>query len=224
MTITTRICAGGNRSLTRLPLPSATLAECLNANNRIDRVKAQLAFADAPEYFNASSKDNDAVYWATMTFLECLHDAFDEVCDDPLADCDRSEQNRMDAKLVQRIDRKCVYVRQRVNPTADGVSVRVEVSNPDGIVGQSLSEAEICAETFVQMWLRIIPQSKIAIHLVCDSVHLDNAREKNRRAEMRRKYSRCERRCVALAGEMPMCSPCKFDCPLFENGRCTYEN
>ena len=43
MRISIPIATGGGRSNTRMPLPSASLKECIGHNGRIDRAKAQLA-------------------------------------------------------------------------------------------------------------------------------------------------------------------------------------
>ena len=53
MRITIPIAAGGGRSNTRIPLPSASLEECLGSNGKIDRAIA--AIANAPSSTDAKS-------------------------------------------------------------------------------------------------------------------------------------------------------------------------
>ena len=57
MRITIPIAAGGGRSQTRLPMPSASLDECLGPNGKIDRAKAQVALADR-KFFCPSGDDD----------------------------------------------------------------------------------------------------------------------------------------------------------------------
>lgn len=60
MRISIPIAAGGGRSNTRMPMPSASLDECIGSNGKIDRVKAQIAFADR-KFFCPSSEDDEFV-------------------------------------------------------------------------------------------------------------------------------------------------------------------
>ena len=75
MRISIPIAAGGGRSNTRMPMPSASLDECLGVNGKIDRAKAQLALADR-HFFCPSSEDDEFVYLAALTLLDTIHDAY----------------------------------------------------------------------------------------------------------------------------------------------------
>ena len=78
MRISIPIATGGGRSNTRMPIPSASLEECLGSNGKIDRAKAQLALADR-KFFCPSSEDDEFVYLAALTLLDTIHDAYEQV-------------------------------------------------------------------------------------------------------------------------------------------------
>ena len=50
MRISIPIATGGGRSNTRMPLPSASLRDCIGHNGRIDRAKAQIALSDCKKH------------------------------------------------------------------------------------------------------------------------------------------------------------------------------
>ena len=78
MRISIPIAAGGGRSNTRMPMPSASLDECIGVNGKIDRAKAQLALADR-KFFCPSSEDDEFVYLAALTLLDTIHDAYEQI-------------------------------------------------------------------------------------------------------------------------------------------------
>ena len=80
MRITIPIAAGGGRSNTRMPMPSATLEECLGTDGKIDRAKAQVALADR-KFFCPSGDDDEYVYFAALTLLGTIHNAYKQVED-----------------------------------------------------------------------------------------------------------------------------------------------
>jgi len=218
--ITTRIFAAGNRSLTRIPLANAAMKDCLDANGKLDPVKAQLAFAvpTTAEYapFVSDSSDDVCVHYAALTFLKCFHDAYAEVVANDAANCDDHAVTRQDAILVKRMDGgKYVFSRMDIKRTREGVRVRLTYANPHEIVGQAIVEARTYTETCAQMWLRIAKQIPW-LTVEADADILADARVKNQAAEDRSKYGGCERRVNGY------CSPCQFDCKFYRNGRCAY--
>ena len=223
MKINARIAAGANRSLTRMPLPALDMADCLNANGKLDRAKAIKAFPaeeSDPGYrpFMHSSRDDECVYFAALTFLELMHDAYQEVIANPKADCQERETCREDAKVRVKMDAgKYVHVVNDLRRVSSGVVVRVTVGNPHEVVGKVWLEATTFATLCVQLWLRIAEQVKW-LRVEADADILDAARRENHEAELRRINDRrlfCERR--TASGH---CSPCKFDCPHCKGGKC----
>jgi len=223
MRITARIAAGGHRSLTRIPFAAELMEDCLGMDGKLDRVKAQLAFAgssgiDGWQPFTLASRDDERVYYAAMTYLELLHNAFAEVVADKRADVAEGATCRQDERLVARMDKgKFVYVRQDIRRTRDGVTVKVEVSNPHEIVGESELEARQYAGTCVQLWLRIMEQVKwILLDPSTDAEFVATAKRRNADAEDRRTYGECPNR----RGDL--CSPSKFDCKFYRDGACRF--
>ena len=225
MRITTRIAAGGGRSLTRIPFPRAEMKDCLKAGtDKIDPVKIQLAFA-AEEIegfmpFTAASTDDARVYWAAATFLETFHDAYDGAIKSG-ADIATGTVTKQDERLEARMDRgKFVYARQDIRRCADGVRVALTVGNPYGIVGNAEEEARAFTATCCQLWLRIAEQVEW-LRVEADAEIMEKAKANNAAADLRKKREplkamrvQCERR------QGCYCSPCKMDCPLFRGGRC----
>lgn len=226
MRISIRVSAAGDRSLTRIPFAARELKDCLNCHGKIDRALAQTALFGSVSHadgsynpFTPSSSDDEMVYFAALTFLDNLHEAYATVVADERADCHAETQCRQDERLVTRMDEgRFVFVRISINRVRAGVSVSVAVNNPHGVVGKSEVEARMFAVTAVQLYLRIATQCPwISVTAAPDIVA--DARAANARAEYRRDYADCPRRC----GEGGCyCSPIDPACPLYRAGRCGY--
>ena len=223
MKINARISAGANRSLTRMPLPALDMADCLDANGKLDRAKAIKAFPaeeSDPGYrpFMHSSRDDDCVYFAALTFLELMHDAYQEVIANPNADCQERETCREDAKVRGKMDAgKYVHVVNDLRRVSSGVVVRVTVGNPHEVVGKVWLEATTFATLCVQLWLRIAEQVKWLRVEASDDI-LDAARKANREAELRHINDRrlmCKCRCAS-----GHCSPIHPTCRFYDKGMC----
>jgi len=222
MRITTRIAAAADRSYTRIPFPSADLADCLNEAGKIDRIKAQLAFVGGDgdyQPFTHSSDDDDCVYLAALTLMEQLHDAFHAAAERNDTDVNVGAVTRQDERLERNMGRgRYVIVRQDICRTLDGVRVNLSVGNPHNVVGQAEQEAWCYAATVIQLWLRIADQVKwLRVECRDRPEIVAEARERNRRAELRREYAVCPSRVNGY------CSPVRPQCPLFgAKGVCRY--
>ena len=223
MKINARIAAGANRSLTRMPLPALDMADCLDANGKLDRAKAIKAFPaeeSEPGYrpFMHSSRDDSCVYFAALTFLELMHDAYQEVIANPKADCQERETCREDAKVRDKMDAgKYVHVVNDLRRVSSGVVVRVTVGNPHDVVGKVWLEATNFATLCMQLWLRIAEQVKWLRVEASDDI-LAAARKANREAELRRINDRrlmCKCRCAS-----GHCSPIHPTCRFYDKGMC----
>ena len=222
MRISVRIAAGGNRALTRLPLPRRKLQECLNERGKIDRAKAQLAFAPAPDDdfrpFTPASTDDDAVYFAVLTFSELLEDAFADVAADPNADVSAGAVTRQDQHLERRFEKKrFVYARVNFRRNASAVRASVGVDNPQEIVGQSETEAWCFAKTAAQLLLRMAQQiAWLSVECPERPEIIDEARESNDAAALRRDHAECANRVNGY------CSPMSPTCPFYRKGQCMW--
>ena len=223
MRIQTRIAAGGDRALTRIPYARTELKNCLNSDGKIDRSKAQRAFACGDgdgDYipFTPASSDDETVYFAALTFLELFHDAYKQVMErGEGAEVSDGARTRQDQRLEAKMDRgKFVYARTDIKRTAGGVRVKLTVGNPHNVVGQAEQEAWTFTKTCAQLWMRIKAQVPW-VELECERADvLAAAKADNDRASARRKYAQCDRR------QNGYCSPPNCDCPFFKVGRCGY--
>lgn len=111
MRISIPIAAGGGRSNTRMPMPSASLDECLGVNCKIDRAKAQVALADR-KFFCPSNGDDEYVYFAALTLLGTIHDAYKQVearPDATISSHDICKQDTLNSRKVK--SGKVVYAK-----------------------------------------------------------------------------------------------------------------
>ena len=114
MRISIPIAAGGGRSNTRMPMPSASLDECLGVNGKIDRAKAQLALSDR-KFFCPSSEDDEFVYIAALTLLGTIHDAYQQIearPDATISSHDVCKQDTLNSRKAER-KRKIAWLNER---------------------------------------------------------------------------------------------------------------
>ena len=155
MRITIPIAAGGGRSQTRIPLSSATLDECLGQNGKIDRAKAQIALADR-KFFCPSGSDDEYVYFAALTLLGTIHDAYKQVESRPDAVVSAREICKQDTLNSRKVERgKVVYAKIIIERKAATVRVRFEVDNPRNLVGEYEVEARECLIACAEIMLRM---------------------------------------------------------------------
>ena len=155
MRISIPIAAGGGRSQTRLPLPSASLDDCLGANGKIDRAKAQVALSDR-KFFCPSGDDDEYVYFAALTLLGIIHDAYKQVESRPdavVSSHDICKQDTLNSRKAER--GKVVYAKIILERKASTVRIRFAVDNPRNLVGEYEVEARECLIACAEIMLRM---------------------------------------------------------------------
>ena len=220
MRISIPIATGGGRSNTRMPLPSASLKECIGHNGRIDRVKAQLALADS-KFFCQSSDDDEYVYFAALTLLGTIHDAYNRVKernDATISSHDTCKQDTLNSRKVER--GKVVYAKIILERKASSVRARFAVDNPRNLVGEYEVEARECLITCAEILLRMKKDVKWLEVADCEIVA--EAERRNEEAEQRRTIAwlngrrlMCKCRCAT-----GFCSPIHPKCRFYDKGRC----
>ena len=220
MRISIPIATGGGRSNTRMPLPSASLKECIGVNGKIDRAKAQLALADC-KYFCPSSNDDEYVYFAALTLLGTIHDAYNRVKERNDATISSREVCKQDTLNSRKVDRgKVAYAKVILERKAATVRARFAVDNPRNLVGEYEVEARECLITCAEILLRMKKDVKWLD--VADCEISTEAERRNEEAEQRRTIAwsnsrrlMCKCRCAT-----GFCSPIHPKCRFYDKGRC----
>ena len=221
MRITIPIAAGGGRSQTRMPLPSATLDECLGTNGKIDRSKAQIALADR-KFFCPSGGDDEYVYFAALTLLGTIHDAYNRVKERNDATIGSREVCKQDTLNSRKVERgKVVYAKIILERKAATVRARFSVDNPRNLVGEYEVEARECLITCAEILLRM--KKDVKWLEVADCEIATEAERRNEEAERRRLVAwynerrlMCKCRCAS-----GYCSPIHPKCRFYYMGRCS---
>ena len=221
MRISIPIATGGGRSNTRMPLPSASFKECIGANGKIDRAKAQLALADR-KFFCQSSNDDEYVYFAALTLLGTIHDAYNRVKernDATISSHDTCKQDMLNSRKVER--GKVVYAKIILERKAATVRARFTVDNPRNLVGEYEVEARECLITCAEILLRMKKDVKWLD--VADCEIATEAGRRNEEAEQRRlvewfnaRRLMCKCRCAT-----GFCSPIHPKCRFYDRGMCS---
>ena len=220
MRISIPIATGGGRSNTRMPLPSASLKECIGHNGRIDRAKAQLALADR-KFFCQSSDDDECVYFAALTLLGTIHDAYNRVKERNDATIGSREVCKQDTLNSRKVERgKVVYAKIILDRKAAAVRARFSVDNPRNLVGEYEVEARECLITCAEILLRMKKDVKWLD--VADCEISTEAERRNEEAEQRRMIAwynsrrlMCKCRCAT-----GFCSPIHPKCRFYDKGMC----
>lgn len=220
MRISIPIATGGGRSNTRMPLPSASLKECIGHNGRIDRAKAQLALSDR-KFFCQSSDDDEYVYFAALTLLGTIHDAYKRVKERNDATISSREVCKQDIRNSRKVERgKVVYAKIILERKASSVRARFAVDNPRNLVGEYEVEARECLITCAEILLRM--KNDVKWLEVADCEIVAEAGRRNEEAERRRLVAwfnarrlMCKCRCAT-----GFCSPIHPKCRFYDKGRC----
>ena len=220
MRISIPIAAGGGRSNTRIPMPSAPLDECLGLDGKIDRAKAQAALADR-KFFCPSSDDDEFVYFAAMTLLGTIHDAYDKIEESPDSMISSREICKQDASNSRKVERgKVVYAKIIIERKAETVRVRFAVDNPRNLVGEYEVEARECLIACAEILLRM--RNSFKWIELADSEIVEEASSRNEEAERKRKIAwynerRLMCKCRCATGH---CSPIHPTCRFYDKGMC----
>ena len=221
MRISIPIAAGGGRSNTRMPMPSASLEECLDHNGKIDRAKAQLALSDR-KFFCPSGDDDEYVYFAALTLLGTIHDAYKKVESRPDATISRRDTCKQDTLNSRKVERgKVAYAKVILERKAATVRARFSVDNPRNLVGEYEVEARECLITCAEILLRMKKDVKWLEVADCEIVA--EAERRNEEAEQRRAIAwynsrRLMCKCRCASGH---CSPIHPKCRFYYRGMCS---
>lgn len=220
MRISIPIAAGGGRSNTRMPMPSASLEECLDHNGKIDRAKAQAALSDR-KFFCPSSDDDEFVYFAAMTLLDTIHDAYKQVearADATISSCGICKQDALNSRKADR--GKVVYAKVIIERKSETVRARFAIDNPRNLVGEYDAEARECLIACAEIMLRM--RKDIKWLEVADCEITKEAERRNEEAERKRKIAwynerRLMCKCRCATGH---CSPIHPKCRFYDKGMC----
>ena len=220
MRITIPVAAGGGRSNTRIPMPSATLEECLGTDGKIDRAKAKVALADR-KFFCPSGDDDEYVYFAALTLLGTIHDAYEQVearPDATISNHDTCKQDTLNSRKAER--GKVVYAKIILDRKAATVRARFGIDNPRGLVGEHEVEARECLIACAEILLRM--RKDVKWLEFADFEITKEAERRNEEAERKRLIAwyndrRLMCKCRCASGH---CSPIHPKCRFYDKGMC----
>lgn len=228
MRLNAKVATAGKAGLYRFPAAKASIDECLTPDGRFDEGKARAALNT--EQIQVGQKDDRRVIAFTMEFLKQQESVVrrmaekvnaDGVCA-AVTDADgyRTTAATMgDRHCESRMDKgRNVYVRTDITGCADGIHVKLSTGNPHGVVGYSEEFARECAIMLARILIYLrgeITTTKLTLieGKGAEGVFAE-AEELDRRDDLAKMRAACERL------HNGHCSPCKFDCPLYANGKC----
>ena len=228
MRITAKIATAGVAGLSRFPVPNYTIDECASVDGRLDPAKTRRALD--VEQVQIGSKDDNRVLAFTLEYLTQQRSVVEKMAENMNRDgvaASVTDEKGVRTEAATPGDLRCernmkrdrvAYVRTDVTGCADGIHVKLSVMNPRVVVGN----AEPFAREYAVMCARILVYLREAITTArivliegegAQGVYAD-AEAMNRRDDLAKLRASCDRL------HNGSCSPCKFDCPLYMNGKC----
>lgn len=228
MRITAKIATSAHAGLSRFPVPNASIDECLT-DGRFDEAKARAALKC--DQVQIGAKDDRRVLAFTMEFLKQQESVVKKLAAgiNKIGECKAvvSGNNDVRTEAATPGDRQCerrmnqgrhAFVRADFSGCSDGIHAKLSVQNPFGVVG----DVEGFAHNFAVMLARIliylrdnITTAKITLAEGDGAAGVfAEAEEMDRTADLSKLRASCDRL------HNGACSPCKFDCPLYRNGKC----
>lgn len=231
MRIVSKIATAGIAGLSRFPVPSASIEECLAPDGSLDEGKVRKAL-DIDQVQIASTDDRRVLAFA-MEYLKQTRSVVEHLAKQlgpteaeaspdgraALGQCRTSAATPGDSRCERNMRKgRYAFVRTDITGCLDGIHVRLTVQNPREVMGN----AELFAHDFAVMCARILNYlaDEIAnsqIILIpgenCDNIFAE-ARDLDRRIDLRKKRDACPNLCNGY------CSPSNPSCPLYHNGKC----
>ena len=229
MRIVAKIATAGASGVSRFPILSASIDECLNDKGRLDEQKARQSL-DC-EQIQFSSKDDLRVIAFAMEYLTQMETVVGRLmakvneqgeCAGGISEVPgyREEAATLGDFRCERNMKKgrYVFVRTDITSRADGIHVKLSVQNPKGVVGN----AERFARNFAMTCGRILNYLRENITTApivlmegdgVDGIFAEAA-ELDRKGELEQKRKSCPNH------HNGFCSPSNPTCPLYRNGRC----
>ena len=229
MRIVAKIATAGVAGLSRFPVANAEIDECLTPDGHLDEAKARKAL-DCEQVQIASTDDRRVVAFA-LEYLKQMRSVVERLAENINAQGEttasvtdekgyRTEAATPGGRACERRMKKgrFAFCRTDITSCADGIHVKLTVQNPREVVGHTESFAYefavMCARILIYLRENI---TQAEITLIegegAKGVYADAA-AMNRRDDLRKLRDGCERR------RNGYCSPCKPDCPLYNNGKC----
>lgn len=231
MRLTMKIATSGTAGLSRFPVPDATIDECTDENGRFDEAAARAAL-DCQQ-IQIGSKDDRRVIAFTMEYLRQLRSVVERLAEninaDKAGDCAAAvtDEKGVRTEAQTPADRRCernmekgrvAYVRLDITGCRDGIHAKLSVANPRETVGGAEAFAReyavMCARILVYLRANITTAKIALVEGEGAAGVFADAEDLDRRDDLAKMRGQCERL------HNGSCSPCKFDCPLYESGKC----
>lgn len=228
MRIVAKIATAGVAGLSRFPVSKYTIDECL-VNGRLDPIKTRQALN--VEQVQIGSRDDFPVLAFTLEYLTQQRSVVERMAEninhsgETVATVTEDKGIRTEAATLG--DGKCernmrrnrvAYVRTDISNCTDGLHVKLSVLNPKEVVGHTEKFAReyalICARIFLYLRDNIKTTKITLIEGEGVSGLYAEAELMNKQQDLSSLRKSCNRL------HNGNCSPCKFDCPLYHNGKC----
>ena len=229
MRIVAKIATAGVAGLSRFPVANAEIDECLTPDGRLDEAKARAALNC--EQVQIGQKDDRRVIAFSLEYLKQMRSVVERLAENINAQgevaASVTDEKGYRTEAVTPGDRACerrmkkgrfAFCRTDITSCADGIHVKLTVQNPREVVGHTESFAYefavMCARILIYLREAITTTDLVLIEGEgAQGVYADAA-AMNRRDDLRKLRDGCERL------RNGYCSPCKPDCPLYNNGKC----
>lgn len=220
MRIVSKISTAGASGLSRIPVPAATIDECLDSQGRLDPVKARLAL-DIDQVQTASTDDRRVLAFA-LEYLTQIQSVVRHLTDS------LAPRNNYRAEPATVGDRHCkrnmdkgrfTFVRTDITACRDGIHAKLSVQNPKEVIGNAekvaRDHAVMCAQILLYLKEKITTSPITLIEGDGAGGVYYEATALERRCDLRKKRDACPSRTAS-----GYCSPIRPDCPLYLNGKC----
>ena len=193
-------------------------------NGELDMGRVRSELSEHPT-FTLSSDDNRAVYAFAIEFLDRVRIMMDRFMSTHkgIRLSDGTQPKTSAEKRFEKGRFTFVRVDIRIRMSDGSFRIKLEAANPKNVVGNAEEFARIIAQAYADNLLELkdeFEKEKVKVELVegegCKGIFA-RSRERNERLRILEEHKDCKNR---IGGQ---CSPCNFNCELFANGRCRYE-
>lgn len=228
MRITAKIATAGVAGLSRFPVPNYTIDECASVDGRLDPAKTRRALD--VEQVQIGSRDDNRVLAFALEYLTQQRSVVEKMAENLNRDgvaASVTDEKGVRTEAATPGDLRCernmkrdrvAYVRTDITGCADGIHVKLSVMNPRVVVGNAEPFAReyalICARILIYLREAITATRIVLIEGEGAYGVYSDAEAMNRRDDLAKLRASCDRL------HNGNCSPCKFDCPLYRNGKC----
>lgn len=227
MRLTTKVAVSGSQYMTRFPMLPCSIEELKDDKGGLDFGKVRAAFRDCEDFIQVSSGDDNRTFAIMVEFLRQMKLVSEHLSEDTGSNTRMKAEKPVDKSLERKMAKEQFgYVRFDVGPIGNTIRVRVDYSNPKGIVGNVEKNCRRFA-VYAARILNYIRREMIEVldlklvgrgaaeDIFEEAAWLDKKqREWDRVDELNALREKCTRRINGY------CSPSDPECKCYMNGKC----